>query len=77
MTKSSKGKLVRTGRGAASLSILAVTALAAADAPVAGPAVGARVPPFEAVDHTGAKQGLRGLSGEHGLLLLFFRSADW
>lgn len=77
MIKSFAGRVGRSGVRATSLSILAAAALAAADAPAAGPEVGTRVPPFEAVDHTGAKQDMNGLAGENGLLLLFFRSADW
>jgi hypothetical protein len=42
-----------------------------------GPDVGATVPHFELTDRTGAKQTLASLSGPKGLLLLFFRSADW
>ncbi len=42
-----------------------------------GPAVGATVPAFEAVDQTGAQQTFASLAGPNGLLLLFYRSADW
>ena len=77
MIRSFTGRLLRRGVRAISLSILAATALAAAEAPEAGPAVGTSVPPFEAVDHTGARQDINSLTGEQGLLLLFFRSADW
>ena len=42
-----------------------------------GPEVGAKVPSFQAVDHLGKERNFDDLSGENGLLLLFFRSADW
>ena len=42
-----------------------------------GPAVGAKVPDFEAVDQHGARQSLRSAMGSKGLMLVFFRSADW
>ncbi len=42
-----------------------------------GPAVGSQVPPFEAVDQYGRLQTFETLRGPKGLILLFFRSADW
>lgn len=42
-----------------------------------GPAVGNKIPPFEAVDQTGRRQTFETLRGPNGLLLLFYRSADW
>ncbi len=42
-----------------------------------GPAVGAEAPSFQATDHLGKARSFDDLSGENGLLLLFFRSADW
>lgn len=42
-----------------------------------GPAVGAKAPSFQATDHLGKARSFDDLSGENGLLLLFFRSADW
>ena len=42
-----------------------------------GPDVGAKAPGFEATDHLGKARSFDDLSGENGLLLLFFRSADW
>ena len=77
MIKSFIGRLVRSGIRAASLSVFAAAALTAAGTAAAGPEVGTRVPPFVGIDHTGAKQDMNGLAGENGLLLLFFRSADW
>jgi hypothetical protein len=42
-----------------------------------GPAVGQRVPAFEAVDAEGRLRTLENLRGPKGLVLVFFRSADW
>ncbi|MFN3323463.1 MAG: hypothetical protein ACK5AZ_08210 [Bryobacteraceae bacterium] len=42
-----------------------------------GPAVGARIPVFEAVDHTGQPRTFESLRGPNGLVLVFVRSADW
>ena len=42
-----------------------------------GPAVGSQAPAFEATDHLGQSRNFESLTGESGLLLLFFRSADW
>jgi len=42
-----------------------------------GPAVGQPFPPFEARDQSGNVRSLAGLMGPNGLVLVFFRSADW
>jgi len=42
-----------------------------------GPQVGATVPDFDLTDHTGHRQSLQTLMGPKGLVLVFFRSADW
>jgi hypothetical protein len=42
-----------------------------------GPAVGAHIPEFAAVDQNGKRQTFESLRGPHGLALLFVRSADW
>ena len=42
-----------------------------------GPAVGSKIPPFEAIDQNGAHQTFESLKGPKGLALLFVRSADW
>ncbi len=73
---------MRTGdlRRAAAMAtlILGLAGVAAVPADAApGPAVGETVPAFETADHTGASRDFASLSGERGLLLLFFRSADW
>lgn len=42
-----------------------------------GPPVGASVPAFALPDQNGHTRDLRSLSGPKGLMLVFFRSADW
>ncbi len=42
-----------------------------------GPAVGEAVPRLEARDQTGRLRTFEDLKGPNGLVLLFFRSADW
>ena len=42
-----------------------------------GPAVGDAIPRFEARDQAGRLRSFDDLTGPNGLLLLFFRSADW
>lgn len=42
-----------------------------------GPAVGAPIPHFAAVDAKGAARDFAGLSGKKGVVLVFFRSAKW
>ncbi len=42
-----------------------------------GPRVGDRFPAFEAQDQHGQTQSFETLRGANGLLLLFYRSADW
>lgn len=42
-----------------------------------GPKVGQRVPEFRLEDHSGNFQTLQTLKGSNGLVLVFFRSADW
>ena len=42
-----------------------------------GPAVGSKIPPFEAVDQYGKRQTFESLRGPKDLALLFVRSADW
>ncbi|MDE0626889.1 MAG: hypothetical protein OXH99_10865 [Bryobacterales bacterium] len=46
-------------------------------ASTAGPEAGSAIPSFEAVDQAGETRSFEDLTGENGLLLLFFRSADW
>jgi hypothetical protein len=42
-----------------------------------GPAVGDRLPPFEARDQDGKRQDFETLRGKNGLLLNFNRSVVW
>lgn len=42
-----------------------------------GPAVGAPAPPFEAAGQNGQMHSLQSLLGPKGLILVFYRSADW
>lgn len=45
--------------------------------PDAGPAVGEALPAFEARDQDGRLRTFANLRGPNGLMLVFFRSADW
>ena len=45
--------------------------------PKTGPKVGESVPDFGLSDQNGRQWSLHGLMGPKGLLLVFFRSADW
>jgi peroxiredoxin len=42
-----------------------------------GPAVGEKIPSFQAADQEGRVRTFADLRGPKGLVLLFFRSADW
>jgi hypothetical protein len=42
-----------------------------------GPAVGQPIPLFEAHDQDGRPRDFASLAGPSGLMLVFFRSADW
>ena len=42
-----------------------------------GPAVGQSLPAFEAQDQDGRRRDFASLRGPEGLMLVFFRSADW
>ena len=57
------------------LGVLAICAWAA-DVKT-GPAIGSKIPAFEAIDQNGIRQTFQSLKGPHGLALLFVRSADW
>ena len=45
--------------------------------PKTGPAIGSRIPDFEATAQDGRRQTFETLRGPKGLVLLFVRSADW
>jgi len=66
--------------------LLASLLLIAAQSPLApprpdplelGPRVGQALPSFEARDQTGRPRNFASLKGPKGLVLVFFRSADW
>jgi len=42
-----------------------------------GPKIGETIPSFQLKDQYGHEQNLKSLVGPKGLVLLFFRSADW
>jgi cytochrome oxidase Cu insertion factor (SCO1/SenC/PrrC family) len=42
-----------------------------------GPQIGTRVPEFTLLDQRGQSRTLASLMGPKGLMLVFFRSADW
>ena len=42
-----------------------------------GPRVGAAVPAFNLPDQTGQPRTLQSVMGPNGVVLVFFRSADW
>ena len=42
-----------------------------------GPGIGTRLPAFELRDSSGALRSMQSLMGPNGLVLVFFRSADW
>jgi hypothetical protein len=47
------------------------------DAAAIGIPAGAKAPGFELPDQAGHKRSLSSLMGRRGLVLVFFRSADW
>ena len=70
------------------LAILSTLVLAMAQSPPStsspganpatlGPAVGQPIPRFEAPDQDGRLRDFATLTGPNGLVLVFFRSADW
>jgi len=42
-----------------------------------GPAVGEPIPRFEVLDQEGRQRDFASVTGPKGLVLVFFRSADW
>jgi len=68
--------------GLACLSVLVTVpeltrAQALPDVQALGPRVGERVPDFSLTDQQGRTRTLASLSGPKGLMLVFYRSADW
>ena len=47
------------------------------DSMTLGPAVGEPLPGFQAPDQDGRPRDFASLAGPEGLVLVFFRSADW
>lgn len=47
------------------------------DTSAIGPQVGSQVPPFSGTDQLGRVHTLESSLGARGLMLVFFRSADW
>ena len=56
---------------------MALTIVQTPDVSKIGPQVGDRVPEFSLVDQNGAPRTLRSAIGKNGMMLVFFRSADW
>lgn len=57
--------------------LLLVLQAADADAKASGPKPGEALPAFELEDQNGARRSFASLARENGLLLVFYRSADW
>jgi hypothetical protein len=63
-----------------SLMLVGWVVVGAAQAPrpeAVGPRPGAQVPAFAGVDQFGQERTLQSLLDREGLMLVFFRSADW
>jgi hypothetical protein len=45
--------------------------------PRTGPAVGEKIPEFQALDQNGKKRDFTSIRGPKGALIVFYRSADW
>ena len=59
-------------------SVIAWTLVQAqADVQKIGPQLGEPVPDFSLVDQSGTPRTLQSVAGKNGLMLVFFRSADW
>jgi hypothetical protein len=59
------------------LHLISLGVFAQSGTPEKGPPVGQKLPAFSARDQFGHDQTLASLTGKKGLVLLFFRSADW
>jgi cytochrome oxidase Cu insertion factor (SCO1/SenC/PrrC family) len=62
---------------AASVALPAQQPASTIDVDKLGPRVGAAAPPFTLPDQSGQPRTLKSLMGPKGLVLVFFRSADW
>ena len=58
-------------------ALLLLTFSVSAQAIPTGPEVGAKIPTLEARDQHGELRSFADLRGPEGLLLLFYRTADW
>ena len=56
---------------------IAAAALIAQAVVTTGPEIGQAVPAFSMADQTGKMQTLKSVMGRKGVLLVFYRSADW
>ena len=78
MTETSVQRRLLALTALAALVALPAFAQPAPGAPIdIGPAVGAAIPAFAAVDRTGAPRDFASLPGKRGVVLVFFRSARW
>jgi hypothetical protein len=60
-----------------SLVFLAWAVALAAQTPKTGPEPGVKIPAFSLPDQNGQVQTLQSVMGPKGVLLVFYRSADW
>lgn len=67
--------LLRVAAVALTFGAEALLAQPAPESP--GPAIGERVPDFQLSDQASANRSLQSVMGPKGLMLVFFRSADW
>jgi thiol-disulfide isomerase/thioredoxin len=68
----------RVATAVAFAALVAATAAASASAEDLGPAVATKAPNIGTrLDQTGKPRMLADLMGQNGLVLMFFRSADW
>jgi len=59
------------------LSLVVFTHLSFAESIDIGPEIGFKAPLLAALDKKGQQVSTKSLTGENGLIILFFRSADW
>ena len=59
------------------LGLAAFLAAAYAQSIKTGPVVGERIPDFSAQDQASREQTLKSIMGRKGVMIVFFRSADW
>jgi hypothetical protein len=73
-------RLLRVVSGGVAMLLAAMAAAAqsrAVNVDTLGPRVGQAAPDFSGVDQFGRTQTLASLAGAKGLMLVFYRSADW